>query len=161
MAVRALDVANALTSLMQARPGYRAPTTPGTSVPVFNGPTREADEHTDPVLFIGWSSGDDAGSFSQDFGPINAVTRARDEEGQIVCTAVGNSGDNQAAADAAAFQMLTDVESLTRTNPDLGLSSSTGFRQAWGPVDARWSRPTGNGWQCRIEFTVRYRARNL
>ena len=160
-------VALAATTLMRATTGYRSPDGfgGGGGIPVYFGPEPGiTGDRVFSYLIIGWSGDPDnpqpAGDVTQDPGPISPQ-RARDERGDIRCRAVIQNGETSVAAFeaavTAAYQIVADVESLTRTNPTLGLPQPTmkwAFVTAGGPL-----LEFNGGAVASVDFTVTYEAR--
>jgi hypothetical protein len=159
------DVITALVTLMRATSGYRAPTVPGTGVPVYDGPQAAVEgAHTEPrSLIIGWRpQSDQAGESEQIVEVLAATTRPRTEDGAVWCTASAESGDSDGLATVRgqAFAILADVETLTRTNPDLSLGSASGFRWAHAPSQVAVTQlATSQGMACQLVFSITYKAR--
>lgn len=157
------DVVTALVSLMQATTGYRAPEAYGLGCPVYDGPVFTGTGHmgSDPeLLLVGWAPSDESGVTRQEPFAVAANTRPRDEEGQVACQVIVNSGDDLATVRARAFEILGDVETLTRTNPDLGLGSASGFRWAKCPGQVRITQTAHTqGYTVQLDFDVTYKAR--
>lgn len=155
--VRWPEVVDALVALLRAETGYRAPLSPGSGVPVYDGPQADSDVLTEPsALVIGWSPGNDAGEIRLEPRGATAA-RTRDEASRVRCVAVASSGNMKAARDAA-FAILATVETVTRTNPDLGLGSASGFKESI-PTDYE-VRQTGHsqGYTCQVDFSLDYTA---
>jgi hypothetical protein len=158
-------VALAATTLMRATAGYRSPEGAGTGVPVFFGPEYGiTGDRAFSWLSIAWSGDPDlpapAGGVEQTPGPISPQ-RPRDERGEIRCRACvqnGETGDAAfEAATLAAYQIVADVEALTRTNPTLGLAQPTMkwlFLTAGAPILQFQGGPVA-----AVDFTLTYETR--
>lgn len=165
MATQWDTVALALTDLMRATAGYRAPESTLTGVPVYFGPEYGIDNtRLISFLSVGWSGDPDnpesSGSITQTAGPM-APTRPRDETGTILCRAVyadGNANDAAMRAGLAACrQIVADVETVTRADPTLGLAQPT---MKWAFVtDGAPTLEFAGGVHVFIDFTVTYEAR--
>lgn len=162
-------VAFALADTMRAVTGYRHPeSTSGTvnGIPVFIGPTYGlTNERPTSWLSVAWSgepeNAQPSGNTTQVAGPISPL-RNRDESGLIICRACyqdGNRGDAAMRTGiAGARQMISDVESATRTNPLLGLTQPT---MKWAFVTAVTAPvlQLAGGIVVSFDFTVGYEAR--
>jgi hypothetical protein len=160
------SVALAATSLMRGTAGYRSPEAAGTGIPVFFGPEYGITaDRASTWLSIAWSGDPDlpqpAGGVTQDPATLAAGTRPRDETGQIHCRACvqnGETGDAAfEAATLAAYQVVADVEALTRTNPTLGMAQPT-MLWAFVTADAPILQFQG-GPVAAVDFTLTYQAR--
>ena len=155
------DVINALLSLLRAETGYRAPSTEGTGVPVFDGPEVAGDRFTEPQLIIvGDSPAGGAATFEQVGVTMAATTRPRDETGTVYVSAIANDGNTPAEARASALALVATVETLVRTNPDLGLGSGSGFRWVGSPTSVDLTQTAHpNGFTAQLDFSLTYMAR--
>lgn len=157
------DVVNQLVALMRLTSGYREPIIPGTGRPVYDGPEFPGSDYaTEPEgLIIGWSSGDEGGVGTQSPIVMAANVNPRDEEATVRCLAWAAYGDDMNNTRASAFSILADVETLLRTDSDLSLTSSSGFRHATVSSFRVRQRGTTNGFVVEIEFDVTFTARLL
>jgi hypothetical protein len=160
-----LNVATALTKQLRDLQGYRSPDSSAQGVPVFFGPEPDlTSQRLTSLLCIGWSGDPDtpssAGSAQYDPAALD-ISRPRDELGTISCRAIAQTGNSSDSAIfetcTAAYQLLHDVDRLTRLNPTLGLPANT---VQWCFVEN--SQPmlmSAGGSVAIIDFSLQYRAR--
>lgn len=156
------DVIDALVTLLRAETGFRAPDTESDDIPVYDGPeASEGDMHTEPrLVIVGYSPAGGAATFEQVGVTMAAGTRPRDETGTVYFSLIVNNGDTVAAARAAVLEMCAPLETLVRTNPDLGLGSASGFRWISSPTAADLSQTAHpNGCTAQIDLSLTYTAR--
>lgn len=158
-------VLDALVALARASAGHRDPEALVSGIPVFDGPQYGiTSDRAGTWLAIGWSgepdSPEDAGDGEQAIATIGNAARSRDDDGEIVCRAVSQSGDRTGIKIArdAVFAEMALLETICRTNPTLGLDPSW---MRYARLTRRYSirQEYAAGPVCTLDFFVGYKSR--
>jgi hypothetical protein len=157
----ASDVITGLVTTLRAATGFRAPTTAGTDVPVFDGPIYGGGSNFSAVV-IGADGLEDATQrpvrFTSEWHDMDLTT---DEVGTIQCAVLVWSGDANAdtiaTQRAAALAILQDVDTAVRAS---NTAAALGVTQLlWSKIDSgEMFQTTADGTETRLTFTYSYRA---
>lgn len=165
-----LTAAQALASSWAALPGYRAWQS-STSAPctVFVGAQVDDEEIPDGAstgyVVVGYggtpAKPTPSGSFRQTRGPMSSA-HERDESAKLMvrcCSQPGGGGIVEAALTAEGY--VSDLETLLRTNPTLGISAPTSrrFLAELDNAGGWYLRQTEGGPLATVDVVVTYTAR--
>ena len=129
----------------------------GTTVEVYDGFPITSTAPTDFVIVGGTDDPDDDGaSLDQSWAGLGA--KARDEEGEIRCAVISQSGDTVLKIHRdRALVILGELEAAIRADPTLGGVVASGWLHVTG--GSLNQQQNANGSRARITFTVSYKAR--
>jgi len=126
-------------------------------VPVFDGPPDTEAVLGEAVIvgYDGISEEGRAGSFSQQYAHLGLQAQ-RDETGEIVCAVFAQSGDaSYRTLRGRVLGILTDIQTLLRTDPTLGLDWVQRVELAGGELFAG----DADGNAVRLTFRLTYTSR--
>ena len=160
---------DAVVASWRALPGYRAPTDSTSGVTVFDGPeVLLSSEAPSSYVIVGYGGEDDmdAGDSSDDMLTSDVSVRAlattspKEEDGQVECLAVYQSGDEDvSAARSAVVTIGSAVDAALRSAPQLGLIPD-GTQLLWTQVTGVALRTyLRGGVVAKLRFTLSYKAR--